>query len=376
MNGEALSRAIETIYDAAISFDRWPAVLDQLSEIFGCSGASLIDRNLDTMQGRAAGIDPASLSEYFGVWNDHNIYNMRTAIWRAGEIVTDRDILSKSELLRSDYYNGFLKPRDMCSLLRISLRIDDRVRQTISLMRPPAADDFQKSDVEIASKLLPHLQRSALIMQRLQQSELRFGAAAELLENNPTGVVLMARTGKIVFANRSARAMAEVADGFLFRHDRIEALREADEGPLQRLIVGATAGQRKSVNALRGGPIRLPRKSALRDYVLVAAPLSVSFEAFDPPEAVACILITDPEAAPKRARSILRQIYGLTPGEARVAERLITGESLEQAAAALMIKTSTARVHLAALFRKTQTHRQAELVRLLLSLPWPTDEKQ
>jgi len=41
----------------------------------------------------------------------------------------------------------------------------------------------------------------------------------------------------------------------------------------------------------------------------------------------------------------------------------------QQAAAALGIKLSTARFHLGALFRKTDTRRQAELVRLLLSLP-------
>jgi DNA-binding CsgD family transcriptional regulator len=36
----------------------------------------------------------------------------------------------------------------------------------------------------------------------------------------------------------------------------------------------------------------------------------------------------------------------------------------------LAIKVATVRVHLAALFRKTQTRRQSELVRVLLSLPW------
>jgi DNA-binding CsgD family transcriptional regulator len=67
---------------------------------------------------------------------------------------------------------------------------------------------------------------------------------------------------------------------------------------------------------------------------------------------------------------MLRQIYGMTAGEALVAERLIAGESPEQVATVLAIKVSTVRVHLAALFRKTQTRRQPELVRVLLSLPW------
>lgn len=44
------------------------------------------------------------------------------------------------------------------------------------------------------------------------------------------------------------------------------------------------------------------------------------------------------------------------------------GESPERAAAFLDLKVSTARWHLASMFRKTGTGRQAELVRLLLSL--------
>jgi DNA-binding CsgD family transcriptional regulator/PAS domain-containing protein len=369
MDGETFSRTIEAIYDAAASFDCWPTALDQLGKIFECSGVSLVDRDPETMQGRAIGMDPSTLQEYFSTWTNSNIYNVRTPVWQTGAITTDRDILTKSELLRSDYYNGFLKPRDMCSLLRISLRIEDPSRQTISLMRPRAAEEFRESDVKVASILLPHLQRAAAISRRLQETGLMSGAVVELLDDNPTGVVLMTQTGKIVFANRAVRAMAEFADGFVLRQDRIEAPREADDDLLQRLIAGAT-GRSDTVNAVRGGSLRLARKSGLRDYVVMVAPLRVAAEVFEWPGAVACVLITDPGAAPKRPLTMLRRLYGMTASEARVAERLMTGESPEQVAAALDIKVATARVHLAALFRKTDTHRQGELIRLLLSLPW------
>ncbi|HWX30429.1 MAG TPA: helix-turn-helix transcriptional regulator [Steroidobacteraceae bacterium] len=45
------------------------------------------------------------------------------------------------------------------------------------------------------------------------------------------------------------------------------------------------------------------------------------------------------------------------------------GDSTEQAAAYLKIKVPTARWHLASLYRKTGTSRQAQLLRLLMSLP-------
>jgi DNA-binding CsgD family transcriptional regulator len=369
MDGETLSRTIETIYDAAVSSDSWPVALDQLRKLFDCNRAFFVDRNLATMQGNAIGMDDPSRAEYFSVWRERNIYNTRTQTWRTGEIITGQQIVPPADLLRSDYYNGFLKPRDSYSLLRISLRVENHFHQSISLSRPRSAEEFRKSDVELASKLFPHLQRAALITRRLQASGMTSAAVFELLEDNPTGIVLLSCSGDVIFANRAVRRMAELADSFMLRRSRIEALRQGDDAALQRLIEGAT-GQLHDPGVARGGPLRLPRKSGLRDYVVMVAPLSVASDAFDRPEIKACILITDPEATSKRPRSMLRQIYGMTASEALVAERLIAGESPEEVATALAIKVATVRVHLAALFRKTQTRRQSELVRVLLSLPW------
>jgi DNA-binding CsgD family transcriptional regulator len=369
MDAKTFSRMIETIYDAAISFDHWSVALDHLGKMFGSHRVALVERNLKTMKGNAIGMDPADRDEYFNIWKDKNIYNSRTLSWRAGEIVTGQQLLPVSELVRSDYYNKFLKPRDSFYLLRISLRVENYVHQSISLSRPRSADAFDKSNIELASRLMPHLQRASFIAQRTQELGISHAVVTTLLEDNPTGIVLLSHSGKVVFANRAAREMAATADGFILRSDGLEALREYDNMGLQRLIGGAT-GMIEVAETARGGPLSLPRKSGFRDYAVVVAPLSIASEAAGQRRTLACVLITDPETTAKRPRSLLRQFYGLTETEIRMAERLIAGESPEQAAAALGIKVSTGRVHLAALFRKTQTHRQAELVRVLLSLPW------
>jgi DNA-binding CsgD family transcriptional regulator len=64
-------------------------------------------------------------------------------------------------------------------------------------------------------------------------------------------------------------------------------------------------------------------------------------------------------------------VYGLTPAQARLAARVVAGEDLTDAAAALGIRASTARTHLKALFEKTGVRRQAALVRVLLSAEAP-----
>ncbi len=104
MDGEILSRTIETIYDAAVSSDSWPVALDQLRKLFDCNRAFFVDRNLATMQGNAIGMDDPSRAEYFSVWRERNIYNTRTQTWRTGEIITGQQIVPPADLLRSDYY--------------------------------------------------------------------------------------------------------------------------------------------------------------------------------------------------------------------------------------------------------------------------------
>jgi DNA-binding CsgD family transcriptional regulator len=58
--------------------------------------------------------------------------------------------------------------------------------------------------------------------------------------------------------------------------------------------------------------------------------------------------------------------YGLTPAEARLAVTLVEGKTLEEAVQLLDITVHTARTQLRSVFAKTETHRQPELIALLL----------
>ena len=62
----------------------------------------------------------------------------------------------------------------------------------------------------------------------------------------------------------------------------------------------------------------------------------------------------------------LKNKFDLTPAEARLVVRLITGESLRPCANALGIKYETVRTYLKSVFQKTKTRRQAELVMVVI----------
>ena len=60
--------------------------------------------------------------------------------------------------------------------------------------------------------------------------------------------------------------------------------------------------------------------------------------------------------------------FRLTPTEAQLAIRIAGGLSLDQVAEELNMSRETSRNHLKAIFAKTGTHRQGELVALLSRL--------
>jgi len=85
-------------------------------------------------------------------------------------------------------------------------------------------------------------------------------------------------------------------------------------------------------------------------------------------DATALVLIIDPEHENRPAPALLRQLYNLTNTEAEIALRLTRGDDLKQIADKLSVSPWTVRTHLQHLFAKTDTHRQAELVRHLLAI--------
>lgn len=83
-------------------------------------------------------------------------------------------------------------------------------------------------------------------------------------------------------------------------------------------------------------------------------------------EPAAVIFVTDRDLQPEVSCEALKSTYGLTATEARVAQELAEGRTLAEAAADLRISSGTARNHLKQVYAKTDTHRQSELVRLVL----------
>jgi DNA-binding CsgD family transcriptional regulator len=110
-------------------------------------------------------------------------------------------------------------------------------------------------------------------------------------------------------------------------------------------------------------PILLPRANRRPLIIHATQPPTVCKQARAPCRAV--LLLTDPDKHYLPPEAALKSYFGLSTAEARLAQWLASGDSLEDAASHLAISKHTARVQLKAVFAKMKVHRQAELVALL-----------
>lgn len=85
-----------------------------------------------------------------------------------------------------------------------------------------------------------------------------------------------------------------------------------------------------------------------------------------PPSRVLLALMDEPACLATKVVASPIERLGLTAAETRIATRLVDGRSPREIAAELGVGVSTVRTHLARIFAKTGTSRQAELVSFLL----------
>jgi DNA-binding CsgD family transcriptional regulator len=211
----------------------------------------------------------------------------------------------------------------------------------------------------------PETLSGAPIASLLRQGE---GDVTEcLLRRLPQAVVLVDPRGTVTRMSERAAAIVAQGDGLNVRHGVLRCARPADTVVLHRLIGDVARRGGYGDSTMRCG-LCIQRPVGRRPLTALVTALRDR----DVPangEAVVAVFVTDPEDAPALDAQLLRDWYGLTPAEARLAALLASGLSLHEIVERLGIAANTARTHLKSIFAKTDTRRQGELIRLLLSSP-------
>jgi DNA-binding CsgD family transcriptional regulator len=365
MRLQDLSEIVGLIYDTALDPDAWPTMLNRLADVLAATAAYFGSYNSKTSvcTNLASRLD----SQYIHVFPEYcdcrAYFCRRGANHPLGAVYMPETFMSREEHCRTDIFNKWFKPQGMETIMRANLLIEGPVSTVVTVGRRYSEGDFGTTEIRLFAALIPHLQRAVQLQLRLAGLDGPPTSSAEMLDRLLQGVLLVDAGARVIFANSAAERTLRANAGLFLGHDGLRAGTSAETRLLRQTIANCAEPRDELDGA--GGRLRLSREHR--------APLSVlairhraRLNWIDLLRPRAILFITDPEAAPVLRRDSLRQDFGLTPAEAGFTREVLRADGLQAAAHRLGISLTTARTHLAHVFDKTGTRRQAELVRLIL----------
>lgn len=204
-------------------------------------------------------------------------------------------------------------------------------------------------------------------MESAQEVPYIVSAGLEALDLLNIGVAVTNASRQLLFANQTAELILETRDGLELTDQNVLTLVGRSSGSsLSSAIQQSARLPQPGEQAPRDVVLAVRRASGRRPLTLMVRPLKS--RASQPHDAAApsvLVFIWDPELPVHDTETGLRQLFGFTSSEARLAHLLMEGNTVEDCCHHLEVRPSTVRMHLANLFAKTGVQRQGQLVSLL-----------
>lgn len=369
---------IAQIYDAALDASLWTPFLEALSDTLRSGTTVLASHDMRALRATIAAsvrIDPESERLY-------NQHYSRCDAWREGwlrrfsragpeAIVPGDEVVDPAELRKTEFYNDFLAPNHMAHQLCGPIVVTRDWSAVLSTTRPATQGPFGEDAVGLVRVLLPHLQKALHLHRTLSDLQAERDASLESLDLLAAGFILVDRHAHVLFANRAARRIVDRNDGLSVRLSGLTAAIPSETAAIRKLIYEAWITRSgRGLPSSEVQSVAVSRPSGRRRLSLLVIPVMLNRSrtrlAAGTESPAAAVLISDPETETIPDTTALRQSFALTPAEARLASILMTGTSLEEAGDRLGISANTAKTQLKAIFSKTGTSRQGELIRVLL----------
>lgn len=365
----SLGEMIEAIYASPVDGGGWRDAMQLLHARFGSNMEALYFLDYADQSKRIVelqGVEPCWLerfnSMYFRAdnpWVQHAAWGQRPGAVRTGrqlaEHVGDADVLR-----RSTYFNEWMRPQRFEHIMGVTSYAQDGVIANISLFRPPDRPWFDDAEIADMQALTPHIQRAFGFCMRLESAtqSARLGLAA--LDALAEGFALVDEHGRLRHANPALESWLRKGDLLEEKAGRLQACTPAGAQTLAALIADTALGLAPHPGGVDligpGGQILNARAMPVRGAGL----------RYLPARAYVLLMFSEPRADDAARLQQAGARYRLTRAEQRLALHLAAGTSLRDAAQRCGIGYGTARGYLKLLFQKTGTHRQGELVALLL----------
>lgn len=365
---DEFSRLLELVYRSPFESPPWISFLDHLR--------GLLDASFVAIVLRPATLDRPSIMVVSGPTSVVSIdqFNVRFAQsdpfvnLPKNQVFSVTEVICEEQWLESAIYREYLKHLDILHVLGADLSSTEdgpscRFRITGSHIRPP----FSERDKAICRLLLPHIRQSMTLWSRMDHIDIERHLFAGTVERMQVGTVTLDEDGEIMTVNAEAQAILDQKDGIRRVGTVLKAEYPEEDALLQQMILSALTGGTPRTGAFIES-LSITRPSGRSKFGMLIRSIEAGewSDAWRRPKTV--VFFRDPEHQDTRSADIVRRIFGLTQAETALTMHLVNGLTLDEAAEQLNIRRNTARSHLKLVFSKMGVARQAELVRIVLSV--------
>ena len=370
---DAFERILGSLHDAVLDDAHWPSTSALIDEACGLTNNGLVvgEGPKDDIRVAFVGLyyrgqrredlEREYLEDYHSI--DERVPRVRRQPY--GRLVHITDSYTAEELRTSRAYNEAAVPMLNGNSLTVRLEGLEGSHIIWSLGDPASSGGWGSSQVNMLQRLVPQVRHFVRVRQALVRAKAASTTVSALLDNPRIGVVHLDRRSRVLAANDTARGILLSGDGLSDRSGCLRAEAPDDQPRFQRLVAAALPA---TGAAAVGGSTLLHRSSASPPFVVHVKPVPVPQPDYGARHVAALVLIHELGRQRRVDPGLVATTLGLTTAESQVAAWLAEGKSVAEMAEAAGHTKGAVYWHLKQIYQKLPVSRQADLVRLVLSI--------
>lgn len=365
---EQVSRLIGDIYDAALDHGLWPWALEKAcGYVQGATGTLM---SQDAAPGRAQyyfqwGNDPEFLKSYQEIYVQLNPVLVPTLLYaRVGDVLSTIDLLPLDEFFASRFYKEWVAPQGLIDSIFATLDKSATSYGFIAITRHERDGLVDEETLRRMRLLAPHFRRAVNIGKVINLHKVEAAALADTLDGLTAAMFLVDAGGRIVHTNAAAHAMLGEGSVVHAIGGKFAAVNAQADRALHDIFMNADDGD--AAVGTKGIAVPMTSRGGER-FVAHVLPLTSGArrKAGVAYSAVAAVFVRKAALDLPHPLEALADAYKLTPAEMRVLMMIVQIGGVPEVAPVLGISETTVKTHLQRIFAKTDTKRQADLVKLV-----------
>ena len=275
------------------------------------------------------------------------------------------DRMDRDDFFRTRFYNELMKPDDNVDILALNVEFGESYTGSLRLTRYHPNPEFGLLEKSLLVRLYPHLRAALALYEKMRREHLENNAYIRAIDQLAFGVIIVNERGHVIRVNEMASRLMKDVPVLRVIERHLHAGTAAGEAELAQALDAVLRNGSGSENlVIRGETARGKPGRSLR--LLLKPNQDAPGDQAAPRRGVAIFVSAED---PQRSVSIgtFAKMYRLTRAEVALVGELLDGDSIVDAAGSLGISENTARSQLRSIFAKTGTHRQTDLIRMVLT---------